>query len=159
LFRICASALAALVVLAAGLVAGCGGDGGTSKHEFARSADEICADVTERVAQLNRTRPQSIPQVKRYIDQLKTAVRDKIDRLKALERPGGADGATAQRFTETLDREDTEQVLPTLNRLRQAVVHRDKKAFRAASKRLKAAQNEQSDQLAAQLGATRCVTS
>ena len=159
MFRICASAFAALAVLAAGAVAGCGGDGAPSKHEFARNADEICADVTERVTKLNRTRPQSIPEVKGYIDQLKRAVRDKNDRLKALERPDGAAGATAQQFTETLDREDTEQVLPALNRLRQAVVNRDKKAFRAASKRLKAAQSEKSDQLAAQLGATGCATS
>lgn len=159
MFRICASAFAALAVLAAGVVAGCGGDGAPSKHEFARNADRICADVTKRVSTLNSSSPRSVTDLTRFIDQLKKTVTDGVARLQALERPNGESGTTAKQFTDELDREYREQVLPALNELRRAVVKRDKKALKAASNRLKKAQNQKSNQLAAQLGASQCAAS
>jgi hypothetical protein len=160
LLRIRAAAFVVLAVLAAGAVAGCGGDGGgPSKQDFADKADKICADVTKRVSALNSTAPSSVADLTNFIELLKKTVKGGITRLQALETPKGETGATAKQFTETLDREYKEQVLPALNQLERAVVKRDKKALKAASKRLKQAQNQKSNQLAAQLGATRCATS
>jgi hypothetical protein len=148
-----------LAVLAAGAVAGCGGDGDPSKHDFASNADKICADVTKRVAALNSSSPRSVPELRHFIERLKKTVKDGITRLQALERPKGEAGTTAKQFTDELDREYREQVLPALNQLERAVVKRDKKALKAASNRLKKAQNQKSNQLAAQLGASRCAAS
>jgi hypothetical protein len=149
-------------VLAAGSIASCGGGGGgvTSKQDFAGKADKICSDVSRRVAELNKGRPRSVPDLTRFIEQLKVTVNDGIRRLQALERPKGSAGATARQFTDTADREYKRLVLPALNQLEQAVVKRDKKALKAASKKLKSAQaQKRSSQLAAQLGASRCASS
>jgi hypothetical protein len=153
-------------LLAAGSLAGCGGGGGgggggaPSKHDFAGNADKICSDVSRRVAELNRGRPRSVPDLTHFIEQLKVAVNDGIRRLQALERPKGSDGATARKFTDTADREYKNVVLPALNQLELAVIKRDKKALKAASKKLKNAQaQKRSSQLAAQLGASKCASS
>jgi hypothetical protein len=151
-------------VLAAGFVAGCGGSdsggGGPSKAEFASNADKVCSDVNRRVAELSRERPRSVPDLRRFIEQLKVAVSDRNNRLQAIERPKGSAGETARKFTDTVARENKEWVLPALNQLELAVVKRDKKALKAASKRLGQAQSRKvANQLAAQLGAKTCASS
>ncbi len=159
MLRIRTSAVTA-AVLAIGVTAGCGGGSGTpSKQDFAKNASNVCGDVAQHVAEINRVRPTSVSDLTHFIDQLKAAVRDGINRLQALKRPKGADGQLAERFTETTDREYRQQVLPALDQLEQAVIKRDRKALRAASNRLKTAQQQKkSYALAAQLGATRCAT-
>jgi len=147
---------AALAAIAAGLLAGCGGSDPPSQQEFAQKADEICADVETRVNELNKANPQSISDLTRFIDQLKAAVDDGINRLQGLDRPEGDAGATAKQFTDTLDTEYKDQVLPALNQLEKAVIDRDKEALKAASKRLDAVKDTKSNQLASQLGAKKC---
>jgi predicted metal-dependent hydrolase len=164
LSRMRASLGVLFAVLAAGLVASCGGGasggGGPSKLEFAGNADKVCSDVNRRVAELSRVRPRSVPDIRRFIEQLKATVSDGIKRLQALERPKGSAGETARKFTDTVEREYEERVRPALNQLEQAVVKRDKKALKAASKRLKQAQaRKRANQLAAQLGANTCASS
>jgi uncharacterized membrane protein YccC len=157
-----------LAVLAAGFVASCGGGGGgssssggaPSKSAFATDADKVCSDVNRRVAELSKTRPRSVPELRRFIEQLKANVSDGINRLKAIERPKGSAGETARKFTDTVESEYKQRVLPALNQLERAVVKRDKKALKAASKRLKQAQTRKvANQLAARLGATTCASS
>jgi hypothetical protein len=147
---------AVLAAIAAGLLVGCGGSDPPSKQEFAQNADKICADVESRVNELNKANPQSISDLTRFIDQLKSTVDDGINRLQGLDRPKGDAGNTAKQFTDTLDTEYKDQVLPALDQLEKAVVDRDKKALRAASKRLDAVKDTKSNQLAAQLGAKKC---
>jgi hypothetical protein len=87
-------------------------------------------------------------------------VSDGNNRLQAIETPEGSAGETARKFTETVAREYEEWVLPALNQLEQAVVKRDKKALKAASKRLERAQSRRvANQLAGQLGAKTCASS
>jgi uncharacterized membrane protein YccC len=154
-----ASLVVLCAVLAAGFVASCGGGGGgaPSQHDFASNADKVCSELSRRVAELNKVRPRSVPDLTRFIEQLKTTAGDGITRLQALERPKGSAGAAARRFTDTAEREFKQRVLPALNELEQAVAKRDKKALKAASRKLKKAQaDKQSGRLAAQLGASKC---
>jgi hypothetical protein len=147
---------AALAAIVAGLLAGCGGSDTPSKQEFARNADKICADVESRVNELNKANPQSVSDLTRFIDQLKAAVDDGINRLQDLDRPDGDAGKTAKQFTDTLDGEYEKQVLPALDQLEKAVIDRDKKALKAATKRLDAVKDTESNRLASQLGAKKC---
>jgi hypothetical protein len=147
---------ALLAAIAAGLLAGCGGSDSPSKQDFAEKADKICTDVENRVNELNKANPQSISDLTRFIDQLKAAVDDGINRLQDLDRPEGQTGATAKQFTDTLDSEYENQVLPALDQLEKAVVDRDKKALKAASKRLQGVKDTKSNELATQLGAKKC---
>lgn len=160
MFRIRASLVVVCAVLVTGFVASCGGGGGggaPSQHEFASNADKVCSDLSRRVAELNKARPRSVPDLTRFIEQLKVTAGDGITRLQALERPKGAAGVAARKFTDTAEREFKERVLPALNELEQAIVKRDQKALKAASKKLKNVQGEkQSGRLAAQLGASKC---
>jgi hypothetical protein len=147
-------------VLAAAVATGCGGGGSTSKQDFADRADQICVDVSKRVAQLNQVSPRSVAQLTNFIEQLKKTEKDGIVRLQRLDRPKGQAGTTAKRFTDTLDREFNQQVLPALDQVERAVRKKDRKALNAASERLRKAQKERkSTLLAAQLGASQCASS
>jgi hypothetical protein len=163
-FRMRTSVVLLSAVLAAGFVASCGGSGGGGgappKSAFATNADKVCSDVNRRVAELSRTRPRTVPGLRRFIEQLKATISDGINRLQAIERPKGSAGQTARKFTDTVASEYRQRVLPALNQVEQAVVKHDKKALKAASKRLKQAQARTvAKQLAAQLGATTCARS
>jgi Tfp pilus assembly protein PilP len=145
-----------LVAVFAVVATGCGG-GSSDKHEFADKADQICADVSKRVAQLNQASPRSVPELTKFIEQLKKTEKDGIARLQALKLPEGRAGTTAKDFTDTLEREFDQQVLPALNQVERAVRKKDKHALKAASKRLQQAQKQKrSTLLAAQLGASQC---
>jgi hypothetical protein len=165
--RIDARGLFVLVAVAAtGGVASCGGGGSgggggdaPSKQEFARNADKICADVEQRVSDLNKVKPRSLSDLTHFIERLKDAVSDGVTRLQALERPSGEAGRTARQFTDALDREYQRQVLPALNQLEKAVADRDEKALQVASRKLQATQSRESDRLASALGATKCASS
>jgi hypothetical protein len=162
--RIDACGLVVLAVIAAGMIAGCGGgddpnSSAPSKREFANNADKICADVSRQVSELSRAKPRSVPALMRFIDQLKRAVSDEINRLQALEKPTGDAGRKAEQFTDTLEGEYKQDVLPALNQLQNAVSDHNNKALRAASKKLEAAQSQASRRLASELGASQCAAS
>jgi hypothetical protein len=147
--------IAAALVAAA--MAGCGGGSSSSKSGFADKADQICADVSKHVAELNQASPRSVTELTSFIEQLKKTEQDGIVRLQALKLPSGQDGTTAKQFTDTLQREFNQQVLPALNQVEAAVKKRDRKALKAASVRLQKAQKaKQSTLLAARLGASQC---
>jgi hypothetical protein len=157
--RIGASGVLA-AVLAAAVATGCGGDSSsTGKNDFADRADQICADVSKNVAQLNQKSPRSVAELTTFIEQLKKTEKEGIARLQALKLPSGKDGTTAKQFVDTLQQEFNQQVLPALDQVERAVRKRDKKALKAASLRLQKAQKEKkSTLLAAQLGASQCAT-
>ena len=100
--------------------------------------------------------PQSASELNRFIDQLKRAVESGISRLQALDRPEGDAARTAQQFTDTLDHQYEDQVLPALDELQKAVIDRDKKGLEAASKKLDSISDTESNKLASRLGAKRC---
>jgi hypothetical protein len=152
-------AFAALSLVVVGAAAGCGGGGGTSKQDFADNADKICADVQARVTKLGKANPQSRADLIRYLDQLKAAANDGVQQLKALDAPGGAAGTTAKQFTETLEKQYTDEVVPALDQLRKAVSDRDRSGVKAASKKLQAIDDTETNKLASQLGAKGCAQS
>jgi hypothetical protein len=159
LIRRRASGLAVLALIAAGAVAGCGGSDSSSKQDFAEKADKICTDVQARVTSLSKANPQSRADLLRYIDQLKAAANDGVQRLKELDPPEGDTGTTARQFTSTLERQYQDEVVPALNDLHQAVQDRDKKGLKTAAKKLSSVDDAQSNRLATQLGAKKCAQS
>src|SRR5690349_5126926 len=113
--RIGASGVLA-AVFAAAVATGCGG-GSSDKHDFADRADQICTDVGKRVAELNQVKPRTVAELTNFIEQLKKTEKDGIARLQALQVPQGQAGTTAKQFTDTLEREFNEQVLPALDQV------------------------------------------
>jgi hypothetical protein len=156
LIRNRASGLVALMLIAAGVVVGCGGSDSSSKQGFADKADKVCSDTRARVTTLSKSNPRSRAELLRYIDQLKVTANDGVKRLKALDPPSGDAGKTARQFTDTLERQYQEEVVPALDQLHQAVVDRDKKALKVASKKLNAVDDTESNRLATELGAKEC---
>jgi hypothetical protein len=159
LIRKRAGALVALGLIVAGAAAGCGGSDSTSKQDFADNADKICADTQARVTKLSKSNPQSRAELVNYIEQLKAAAQDGVKRLNALDTPEGDAGKTAKEFTGLLAQQYANEVVPALDSLRQAVTERDKKGLKAASKRLQAIDDTQTNRLATQLGAKGCAQS
>jgi Tfp pilus assembly protein PilP len=160
LIRNRAGALIALGSIVAVAVAGCGGGSdSSSKQDFAKKADQICADTQARVTKLSKSNPKSRPELVNYIEQLKAAAADGVKRLSALERPEGDAGKTAKQFTDLLEQQYTNEVVPALDRLRKAVNERDKKGLKAASKSLQDIDDTQTNRLATELGAKGCAQS
>ena len=151
-----ASWLVALAVIAAGVVAGCGGSDSPSNQGYADKADKVCADTQARVASLSKSNPRSRAELLRYIEQLKVTANDGVKRLKALDPPSGDAGKTATQFTDLLERQYQDEVVPALDQLHQAVVDRNKKALKAASNKLNAINDTESNRLATKLGAKGC---
>jgi len=148
-----------LALLAAALVAlggaGCGDDA-PSREEYARQADRVCAEIDREVRRVGQVRPRNAQEVVQIADRLQGTVRRGIDRLRRLERPGGDDGETAQRFVGALDREFRTQLVPALDGLRGAVRRRDARGVQRSVTRLRDLSSEESERFARELGATGC---
>ena len=154
-----ASWLVALALITAGVVAGCGGSDTPSNQGYADKADKVCADTQARVATLSKSNPRSRAELLHYIEQLKVTANDGVKRLKALDPPSGDAGKTAKQFTDLLEQQYQDEVVPALDQLHQAVVDRNKKALKAASKKLNAIDDTESNRLATKLGAKGCAQS
>jgi hypothetical protein len=148
--------LAVLSIALAGALSSCGGSGAPSKAEFAQKADKICADVENKVTALNQSKPQNLNDLSKLITGLKTTVNDGITRLQSLDRPNGQAGDTAQKFTDTLDQQYKNEILPALTELEKAIQARDAAALRAASKKLQTIKDTEANRLAGELGAQTC---
>lgn len=82
------SRLAALALLAAALVAGCGGGSSTAKlshDDFVKKADAICADYNAKTAKL--TRPSSYDAIARYAQELQRIAADAVGKFEGLNPP------------------------------------------------------------------------
>jgi hypothetical protein len=146
-----------LLLLPVLALAACGGDEpSSSEQEFAERANKICNDVERELDQLGGGNPNSARDIARLIDNVIVKSRDAVDRLKALDRPEGAAGETAEQFVTTLDEEIEDRAVPALEDLRDAIREQDRQAAADAGKRLQELEGAESDRLASELGATAC---
>jgi hypothetical protein len=150
--------LAALVLPACG--GGDDGDGGdrVPREHYAQQVSEVCADVERELSELGNADPETSAEVTDLFDDVIAKSRAALSRLKALERPSGDAGETADRFVETLEREFEAQALPALEDLGDAIRSGNREAAANAAERLARLENTESGRLARELGADACAT-
>ncbi len=146
----------ALAPVLALLVAGCGGDDGPTKQEFARDANTVCQDIEAESRQLGEARPDSLSEIGQFADRAEKTVRDGVARLEKLERPSGDDGKTAKEFVDALNAELEQKFVPALRDLKTAANEKDAKGLRSAAEQLQKIDTTKSDRLARELGANAC---
>ena len=126
-------ALATTTLLSSALALGaCGGDSSVSKESYAQDLDEVCSDLEEQIEELGQTQATSADEVARRFDEIRTAIRDAIARMKDLERPEGEDGNNAEDYVNRVEKTVNEEFLPALDELEEAVRTKDEVKGRAA---------------------------
>ena len=147
--------LAATTLLSSALVLGaCGG--GVSKEDYAQDLDEVCSDLEEQIEELGQTQATSSAEVADRFDEIRTTIRDAIERMRDLERPDGEDGDKAEDYVNRVESTVNEQFLPALDELEEAVESKDEAKGRAAATRLQAIDDDETQKLAEDLGADEC---
>ncbi len=146
-------ALAPLVAL---LVAGCGGDDGPTRQEFAADANKVCTDIERQSEQLGEAQPDSVAEIGRFADRAEKTVQDGVSRLEKIERPSGDDGKKAKEFVDALKSDVERELVPALRDLKTAANEKDAKGLRSAAAELQKIDTSRSDKLAKDLGATAC---
>jgi hypothetical protein len=145
------------LVLAALIPAGCGDDDdGVSRDGYAKRVNKVCDDAERQLRKLDIGSAETSAEVGALIDDVIAKSRAAIDRLKALERPSGDAGETADRFVATLEGEFAGDALPALDDLKAAIRSGDRGAAADAADRLSELENTESDRFARQLGAEAC---
>ena len=131
-----------VAVLAASVLAGCGGDDRLSKAEFAKRGNAICTAYNKKVKALGS--PDSMAEIPDYVDRAIPLLDDARKQLSALEPPtdyekdfdayvSAADGAKAHaRELAAAASENDQQALQRVA----AEADRDKKASDAAARRV-----------------------
>jgi hypothetical protein len=116
----------------------------------------VCDDAERQLRKLDIGSAETSAEVGALIDDVIAKSRAAIDRLKALERPSGDAGETADRFVATLEGEFAGDALPALDDLKAAIRSGDRGAAADAADRLSELENTESDRFARQLGAEAC---
>jgi hypothetical protein len=153
------SGTAVLALLLATLaLPACGGDDddGVSREDYAERVDRVCDDAVRELRELDLRGAESRAEITGLFDDLIVKSRAAVDRVKALERPEGDAGETADRFVGALDREFERGLLPALEDLKNAILSGDREAAADAAERLNALENAESDRFARELGADGC---
>ena len=145
--------LAPFLLLSALLLAACGG---VSKEDYAKDLDEVCVDIEKTTEEIGQAQVSNPSELSAQLDDIRKAIQDGIERMKDLERPDGDDGETAEQYVTKLEQTLNREVLPALDDLEKAVVAKDQGAIRAAATRLQGIDEEETDRLAAELGADEC---
>jgi hypothetical protein len=143
-------------VVASLAVASCGGDSGPSKEDYAQDLDKVCASVEDRFQRLQEVDPESVSELERMIDDMKSAGDAAIVKMEDLERPDGEAGEQAQQYLAAQRKEWKEQAVPALDQLVEAARKKDELALRSAVRKLDALQNPPSERIATELGADEC---
>ena len=150
----------AILFVSVGLVA-CGGDdddSAPSKQEFAKSAERICRNAEKEIEKIGGS-AETPEDVAKTIDKVIEESQDAADELVDLDRPDGADGETAKRFTEGFRQELNEKLVPALQDLKRALQEKDAVAAQKAAAELQKLEATESDKAARELGANACVGS
>lgn len=153
------SGTAVLALLLATLaLSACGGDDddGVSREDYAERVDRVCDDAVRELRELDLRGAETRAEITGLFDDLIVKSRAAVDRVKALERPEGDAGETADRFVGALDREFERGLLPALEDLKNAILSGDREAAADAAERLNALENAESDRFARELGADGC---
>lgn len=146
-------ALGLIVLLACLGLAACGG---VSKEDYAEDLNEVCADIEQKTEEIGQAEVSNPSELSAQLDEIRTAIEDGIARMKDIERPDGEDGETAEEYVAKLEQTLNQEVLPALDELEKAVVAKDQEKVRAAATRLQEIDEEETDKLAAELGADAC---
>ena len=141
--------LAALALL----LAACGG---VSKEDYAEDLGKVCADIEAETQKIGEAEVSNPAELSAQLDEIRTAIRDGIARMRDLERPDGEDGEQAEEYIDKLQGTLDGQVLPALEDLEKAVEAKDQQAIRAAATRLEGVDEEETDRLAKEIGADDC---
>ena len=149
--RLATGAAALLLALA-----GCGG--GVSKDDYADDLDEVCADIEKTTQEISQAEVSGPAELSAQLDRIRAAIRDGIQRMKAIDRPDGEDGDRAEQYVTKLEATLNDEMLPALDDLEAAVKAKDEAKIRAAAARLQAIDNAETDRIARDLGADDCVS-
>jgi hypothetical protein len=146
--------------LAVGVLLPCalalGGCGGVSKDDYANDLDAACSDLEEQIQQLGDSQATSGADVARRFDEIRTAMGDLVTRMKDIERPEGDDGDKAEQYVNRVEATVNSEFLPALDDLEKAVRTKDQAMARDAATRLQAIDDDETQQLAGDLGADEC---
>ena len=141
------------VLLAALGAAACNG---VSEETYAEELSKVCTDVERDVRALEARGAATPGQIAALIDDVIAKSREAVDRLAAVERPGGEAGERAERFVTTLEREVEREAIPALADLRDAIKRQDREAAAEAGARLRRLESSKSDRQARELGPEAC---
>ena len=130
--------------------------GGVSKEDYAEDLNEVCADIEQKTEEIGQAEVSNPSELSAQLDEIRTAIEDGIARMKDIEQPDGEDGETAEEYVTKLEQTLNQEVLPALDELEKAVVAKDQEKVRAAATRLQEIDEEETDKLAAELGADAC---
>jgi hypothetical protein len=145
--------LGALVLISCLGLAACGG---VSKEDYAEDLNEVCTDIEQKTEEIGQADVSNPSELSAQLDDIRAAIKDGIERMKDIERPDGEDGETAEEYVTKLEETLNQEVLPALDELEEAVLAKDQAKVRAAAKRLQGIDEEETDRLAAELGADEC---
>jgi hypothetical protein len=148
-----AALLAAALCVALG---GCGGSTAPSRADWGKDVDRVCATLDESVAALQRQAPSSSDQLVTFADRLDRVIDDGVRRLRAVQRPDGADGEKAQRWLDALARHDAKVVKPALAALKDAAKRKDTAGIQRAVERIQRTDDTRVKALARAAGARGC---
>jgi hypothetical protein len=147
----------ALPLAVAIAAAGCGGgDDAPSKEEFAKQADAICADLEKQSNALGESNPQSVNAIAEFAAKAKKTAEDGVKRINDLEVPSGSDGEKAKEWQKAITDDAEQKLIPALEELEAAAKKNDTKGVVAAAGKLQKLDSSKTDQLARDIGATRC---
>jgi hypothetical protein len=136
--------------------AGCGGSAAPSRADWSKRVDGICATLDESVSALKRERPANADELVGVADRLARVLDDGVRRLRAVDRPHGADGAKAKRWLDELERQDKQVIGPALAAVKEAARRQDPAALQRAVERVQRADDTHVKQLARDAGARGC---
>jgi hypothetical protein len=150
------AAYAVLALVLCGTLAGCGGSSPPSRADWGKDVDRICATLDDSVRALQRQAPNSTDELVSFADRLGSVVDDGVRKLRAVQRPDGADGEKAKRWLDELARHDDTVVKPALAALKDAAQRKDTAAIQRAVQRIQQADDSRVKALARAAGARGC---
>jgi len=148
--------LVCTAVLGAAFAAGCGGP---SKEEYAKEANGICSQIQKDLRSVSQGGQTNNPtEINTRTDQAVKAFSVGVEKIKALDPPGGDAGKQAEQFSAAFERFLNEDYRPGVEKLQAAVSSRDRKAVQTAALGLRSINTQDVNRLAGQLGVSECAS-
>ena len=136
--------------------AACGGGDETSKADFGKEANAVCADLEKSLDSLSKSNPNSADELASTVEKLQKEVDDGITRLQEVEQPGGDAGDDAKAFVDALSKQVDEEIQPAFDDMKKAAQEEDQKLLGDALKQLQGVDSEKTNELARKAGADGC---
>jgi molecular chaperone GrpE (heat shock protein) len=146
------------VGVAALAMAGCGGDDGPTKEEFAKNADKVCADLQKQTESIEAN-PQTPKEVEEFAAELRTTAESASKKVKELELPGGDAEAKAKEWQDAVAKQSEQRLIPALDKLESAAKEKDAQGMVSAAQEIqKLSEETEAKDLAKELGMKDCAT-